>query len=437
MSRSLELGQPLWPRSRSTGGTGGGAISDGDQAISLNRRASLAAPLTRAFGLVLYVLVWATPLQARAASIVVDARTGVVLASSEPTLPWPPASLTKLLTLYLAFAAIEDGSLGLNQVLAVSAHAAGQRGSRLGLAAGDRITVRDAVLAVITQSGNDAAMVLAEAVGGSEAAFVAAMNERAQALGLWQSYFVNPTGLPDPRQTTSARDMALLAQALWHDYPQQYHFFAARRMRFGRHDLPTINGFLASYRGADGLKTGTTCDAGYNLVASAQRDGLRLIGVVLGAGDPATRSASMASQLNEGFGAAVAEHGIDIATLRPSPNDPRRPWMGAGACRAGAAPPFPPRPPALPGWGLVLGAYAQEFRARRAIELVKAGLSLPADIGQPTVVPLKDAKFYGALLVGLDEKRATAACLTLRRSGAYCIRLAPGELNNPDAHWRE
>ena len=91
----------------------------------------------------------------------------------------------------------------------------------------------------------------------------------------------------------------------------------------------------------------------------------------------------------------------------------------------------------MPGWGIVLGGYAQEFRARRAIELVKASLNLPADIGQPTVVPLKDAKFYGALLVGLDEKQATAACLTLRRSGAYCIRLAPGELNNPDAHWRE
>ncbi len=137
------------------------------------------------------MLAWAIPLQARAASIVVDARTGVVLSRSEPTLPWPPASLTKLLTLYLTFTAIEDGSLKLDQELRVSVHAAGQRGSRLGLAAGDRITVRDAVLAVITRSGNDAAMVLAEAVSGSEAAFVAEMNARAQALGLGQSYFVS------------------------------------------------------------------------------------------------------------------------------------------------------------------------------------------------------------------------------------------------------
>ena len=396
----------------------------------------MAAALTSIFGFTLCVLAWATPLQAYATSIVVDARTGVVLASSEPTLPWPPASLTKLLTLYLTFATIEDGLLDLDQELEVSAHAAGQRGSRLGLAAGDKITVREAILAVITRSGNDAAMTLAEAVSGTEAAFVAAMNERARALGLGQSYFVNPTGLPDPRQTTSARDMALLAQALWHDYPQHYHFFATRRIQFGRYDLPTINGFLINYQGADGLKTGTTCDAGYNLVASAERDGLRLIGVVLGASNSAARSASMASLLNEGFSGAVAEHGVDIAALRPSPSAPRRVWMGASACQSRVSA-LPASLPALPGWGLVLGAYAQDFRARRGIELAKANLGLPADIGQPTIVLLKDAKYYGALLVGLNEDQATSACRALRRSGAYCVNLAPSELNDPDAGWRK
>jgi len=386
--------------------------------------------------LILSVLAWATPLQARAASIVIDARTGIVLAGSEPTRAWPPASLTKLLTLYMTFASIEDGSLDLDQELDVSIHAAGQRGSRLGLAAGDKITVREAILAVITRSGNDAAMALAEAVSGTGTAFVTAMNERARALGLVQSYFVNPTGLPDPRQTTSARDMALLARALWHDYPQHYHFFATRRIRFGRYDLPTINGFLTSYRGADGLKTGTTCDAGYNLVASAERDGLRLIGVVLGASDSAARSASMTSLLNEGFRGAIAEHGIDIATLRPSPNDPARLSTGPSPCRSGISP-LPASLSALPGWGLVLGAYAQDFRARRGIELAKAILGLPADIGQPAIVLLKDAKYYGALLVGLNEEQATSACLALRRRGSHCVRLAPSELNDPVAGWRE
>src|SRR5262249_3648192 len=173
-------------------------------------RAAMAAALTRTFRvaisvLAICVLASLAPLQARSASIVVDARTGIVLAASDPTLPWPPASLTKLLTLYLVCGAIEEGGLGLAQRIPVSAHAAGQPGSRLGLAAGDRITVRQAILAVITQSANDAAMALAEAARGSEAAFVAAMNKQAKALGLRQSRFVNPTGLPDPRQTTSAR----------------------------------------------------------------------------------------------------------------------------------------------------------------------------------------------------------------------------------------
>jgi D-alanyl-D-alanine carboxypeptidase len=383
------------------------------------------------------ILAWVIPLQARAASIVIDAGTGLVLASTEPTLRWPPASLTKLLTLYLTFAAVENGSLKLEQALTVSAHAAGQRGSRLGLTAADEITVQEAVLGVITQSGNDAAMVLAEAVGGNEAAFVAAMNERAKALGLEQSYFINPTGLPDARQTTSARDMALLAQALWRDFPQYYQFFGARRMRFGRHDLPTINAFLASYRGADGLKTGTTCDAGHNLVASAERDGRRLIGVVLGAPDAAARIASMAGLLDEGFSAAAEEHGLNIAALRPSLNEPRRSWQGAGACLTNNALPPPQRPPALPGWGVLLGAFSQEFRARRAIELVKSSLRLPADFGQPTIMPLKDVRYYGALLVGLNADRAMALCTTLRGSGAYCVRVAPGELNDPNARWRE
>ena len=385
----------------------------------------------------LALLAWALPFQALSANIVVDAQTGVVLASNEPTLRWPPASLTKLMTLYLTFAAIEDGSLKLDQVLDVSAHAAGQLGSRLGLAAGDKITAQDAILAVVTQSGNDAAMVLAEAVSGSEATFVDAMNVEAQALGLEQSYFVNPTGLPDSRQSTSARDMALLAKALWTDYPMHYHFFGARSMQFAHRDLPTVNGFLVSYQGADGLKTGTTCDAGHNLVASASRDGFHLIGVVLGADDNGARIAGMSKLLNDGFDAAVNESGIDIVALRSSSSEPRRSWMGAGSCLTGTPlSPAPTSPPALPGWGLVLGAYAQDFRAQRQAELVRDSLGLPRGIGQPKFIPLQNGKYYAALLVGLNEDRATAACQRLRQSGSRCVKLNPSELNDPAASWR-
>ena len=385
----------------------------------------------------LALLAWALPFQALSANIVVDAQTGVVLASNEPTLRWPPASLTKLMTLYLTFAAIERGSLKLDQVLDVSAHAAGQLGSRLGLTAGDKITVQDAILAVVTQSGNDAAMVLAEAVSGSEATFVDAMNVEAQALGLEQSYFVNPTGLPDSRQSTSARDMALLAKALWTDYPMHYHFFGARSMQFAHRDLPTVNGFLVSYQGADGLKTGTTCDAGHNLVASASRDGFHLIGVVLGADDNGARILGMSKLLNDGFHAAVNESGIDIVALRSSSSEPRRSWMGAGSCLTGASSsPAPTSPPALPGWGLVLGAYVQDFRAQRQAELVRDSLGLPRGIGQPKFIPLQNGKYYAALLVGLNEDRATAACQRLRQSGSRCVKLNPSELNDPAASWR-
>ena len=388
-----------------------------------------------ALAFALWILAWPGSIHAQVSSILVNARTGAVLVSSEPTQPWPPASLTKLLTLYLTFAAIDAGSLKLDQKLEVSPHAAGQPGSRLGLAAGEEITVQQAILAVITRSGNDAAMVLAEAVGRSEAAFVAAMNSRAQALGLAQSHFVNPTGLPDSRQTTSARDMALLAQALWRDYPQHYHFFDARRMQFGQHDLPTINGFLASYRGADGLKTGTTCDAGYNLVASAERNGLRLIGVVLGARDGVARSAGMTTLLDEGFDPNTPESGVDVSAMRPTQADSREGGRGISACRIGTSS-APRLPPVLPGWGVILGVYAQEFHAQRAIDLAKASLNFAADMGQPRVMALKHERYFNALLVGLDEGQAAAACLALRRSGAYCIKLDPGELNNPDAVWR-
>src|SRR5215472_8473577 len=158
---------------------------------------------------VLSILGFASAGATRGASILMDARTGAVLADDEPYLLWPPASLTKLMTLYLTFSALQSNALDLDQVLRVSSQAAGQLGSRLGLTSNSEVTVRQAILGVITQSGNDAAVVLAEAVAGSEAAFVTAMNQEAKLLGLDRSSFTNATGLPDPRQRTSALDMAL------------------------------------------------------------------------------------------------------------------------------------------------------------------------------------------------------------------------------------
>lgn len=382
---------------------------------------------------VLSILGFASAGATRGASILMDARSGVILADDEPNLPWPPASLTKLMTLYLTFSAVQSDALRLDQVLKVSTRAAGQLGSRLGLTSNSEITVKQAILGVITQSGNDAAVVLAEAVAGSEAAFVTAMNQEAKLLGLDRSSFTNATGLPDPRQRTSALDMALLSRALWRDYPLLFQFFDARRMDFGGRQLPTINGFLASYRGADGLKTGTTCDAGHNLVASAERDGVRLIGVVLGAPDIATRNVNMMALLDQGFEASLAGNGPAAGGLRW--RIARHPEWRIGDCQGRV--PSTLAPQSVPsGWGVILGVYAQEFHAQRAIELAKASVGFPAREGQPKIIPVKSGGYFNALLVGLTEQGADATCRMLRGSGAFCVRLNPRELNDPVAIWR-
>jgi D-alanyl-D-alanine carboxypeptidase len=405
------------------------------------RRLAGARIATLALGLALL----AGPVAARTASIVIDAGSGAVLAASEPTQRWYPASLTKLMTLYLVFQAIEGKRLQLADRLTVSAHAAAQPATGLGLAAGEKISIKDAILAVITQSANDAAVALAEAAAGSETAFVAAMNSQAGKLGMAQTRFANASGLPDPGEATSARDMAMLARALQHDFPQHYHFFAARQVEFHRTSLPTINAILGAYRGADGLKTGFTCDSGYNLVASAMRDERRLIAVVLGAPNRANRTAAMVQLLDRGF--ATPASATLAATLLPPSGDPPPPHqLGPGECEVGTGPvargilPGRGAPPSvltsLPGWGLVLGAYPGQQRARAVVARAKATLGSSTRSGTPLAIARKGTRLYSALLVGLNERQAGAACLLLRSRGAFCLKLTPAALNNPDAVWR-
>ena len=380
------------------------------------------------------------PAAARTTSIVIDAETGAVLAASEPTQRWYPASLTKLMTLYLTFQAIEGKRLQLGDPLTVSTHAAAQPATGLGL---EKITVENAILAVITQSANDAAVVLAEAASGSEASFVTLMNREAGRLGLAQTRFANASGLPDPGEATSARDMALLARALLHDFPQHYHFFAARGIEYRRTSLPTINPILGAYPGADGLKTGFTCDSGYNLTASAVHDGRRLIAVLLGASDRASRTAAMVRLLDRGFAAPAPPSSALASALPPADGDPPAPHqLGPGACEVGSGPvarvtlPGRGAVTTLPGWGLVLGAYPGEPRARQMVARAKATLGSSTRSGIALAVPRRGTSLYSALLVGLNERQAGAACLLLRSRGAFCLKLTPGALNNPDAVWR-
>ena len=237
-------------------------------------------------------------------SIVVDARTGAVLSQQDSDLRRYPASLTKLMTLYLAFKAVRTGQVALNQEMPVSIHAASMEPSKLGLRAGSQLTVEQAVLALVTKSANDAACALGEFLGGGdETRFAAMMTREAGRLGMYDTVFRNASGLPNAEQMTSARDLATLARHLIVDYGEYYHYFAVPGFYFHGHDVPNHDPMLGAYPGADGLKTGYTDEAGHNLVTSAVRDNVRLIGVVMGAKSNTRRNTTMAALLDASFDA--------------------------------------------------------------------------------------------------------------------------------------
>jgi D-alanyl-D-alanine carboxypeptidase len=238
---------------------------------------------------------------AAVSSIVIDQASGRELSARNADAPRYPASLTKMMTLYLLFDAIEQGRVGLNTRLRVSRRAASQPPSKLGLRPGQTITVRQAMLALATKSANDAAVVVAEGLAGSEAAFARKMTAKARALGMRRTTFRNASGLHHPRQRTSAREMAMLGRALLRNHPDRYGIFATRSFRWGRASHGNHNRLMSAYRGMDGIKTGYTRSAGFNLVASANRKGRRLVGVVMGSRSAATRNGLMASLLDQGF----------------------------------------------------------------------------------------------------------------------------------------
>jgi len=235
------------------------------------------------------------------ASIVMDAATGVIISERHADKQLYPASLTKMLTLYLAFEAIRDGRLHKNSRLPVSSLAEAQEPSKLGLKAGSSIRVEDAIKALVTKSANDVAVVLAEGIGGSEARFAALMNARAKQLGMRHSHFVNPHGLHDKRQYSTARDMAALGRALMRDFPHEYAYFKTNSFTYAGKTYSNHNKLLQTYEGMDGIKTGYVHASGYNLAASAVRDGRRLIGIVFGGRTSLSRNNHMAELLDAGF----------------------------------------------------------------------------------------------------------------------------------------
>ena len=255
-------------------------------------------------------------------ALLLDYNTGQVLYAEEPDQTWFPASLTKLMTAYLTFDAVRSGKLTMETKVPLSDNARGQPATRIGLRAGIELNVEQAVRGLILRSANDFAMALAELIGGSEEGFAAQMNAAAKRLGMTRSHFKNPHGLPDPEQVTTARDLAILASAVLRDFPDRAEVFSTPTVLIHRQTFHTQNDLLRTLVGADGMKTGFTCGAGYNIVASATRDGRRIIAVVLGEAVRSERSARAAQLIEHGFEAQPWKALFKAPKLADLPLDP-------------------------------------------------------------------------------------------------------------------
>jgi D-alanyl-D-alanine carboxypeptidase len=381
---------------------------------------------------------------------VIDYDNDQPLVAIDADQPWYPASLAKLMTVYLVFEALGTGGLSPDETLVASAHAASQGGTRLGLAKGATLSVRDAIRATVLRSANDAAVVLAEHIAGSEAEFARRMTERARALGMTSSVFRNATGLPDMQQWTTAADMAVLARALRRDFADRYALFATRSMTWHGRQLPNINGLLGSFPGADGLKTGFTCGSGYNIVASASHEGRRLIAVLLGATSLGARLGEITRLLQAGFSgklprefaatavkseahasfalAGAVPRAVKIKSVLPSGCDAARPASTTVAL-AGADP--------LHGWALTVGNAHQERDAKALLEAARGALGGDLRGGRPLIVQRSVGALppYRVLVVGYDQTRAIATCLKLRRVDIHCIVLNPEQVHAAHAIW--
>ncbi len=357
------------------------------------------------------------PALAGYAAIVIDADTGAVLHAVNADTRNYPASLTKMMTLYLLFERIGQRRLGLSDRLRVSRRAASRAPSSLGLRKGQRIPVRDAIGTLVTKSANDAATVIAEAVGGSERRFARMMTAKAHALGMSHTNFRNASGLPDRRQTSTARDMARLANALLRDFPHRYPYFRLQSYLYDGRKFHNHNRLLRSYDGMDGIKTGYIRASGYNIASSATRDGKRLIAVVFGGRSARWRDRHVARLLNRGFAALRdGRHGGRVI----------RGWNVRAV----------PLPKAKPIrklvdknmlWAIEIGRFHQFALAHRAI--TKAADIVPSLVSTPIAI-LSDEDSGGRVvfrsqITGLSEAGARRSCDALQRRNFSCLPL-PG-----------
>ncbi len=411
------------------------------------------------------------------AALVMDARTGEVLHARSADRKLHPASLTKMMTLYLAFEAVRTGELRLDQKVRVSRRAARQVPSKIGLKAGRRVTIKDLIRATAVKSANDASVALGEAIGGSEIAFANLMTKKARKLGMKNTTFRNASGLTHSGQRSTARDMAILGRRLFYDYPQYYNLFGRKKTRtYGKTVYSTNRRLLSAYEGADGIKTGYTNAAGFNLVSSAKRGSKRIIAVVFGGKSSRSRNRRVAELLDMGFKRAprhaavvktsrvatsrsplpiprpgtqrslIARAGVELGNaIAPaahasnlpiklsayaplvSPSPLRRPGGESPLLLATTPQPKPEKPAsdkqALSGWAVQLGVFAREETA--IAELASVALSdingLQSAGRDVLETELSGQQAWRAQLTGFDQSGAKTACTALRARGKECF----------------
>jgi D-alanyl-D-alanine carboxypeptidase (penicillin-binding protein 5/6) len=371
-----------------------------------------------------------------------DAGSGEILYAERADSPRYPASVTKVMTMYLAFEALASGRLHLTDPVVVSPLAAAQPATKLGLRAGETITVENALHAMAVHSANDMAVAIAEKIGGTESRFADIMTLKAQQLGMVNTRYVNPNGLPDNRQLTSAHDIAILARAVLRDYPQYYNFFSQEEFTYRGHTMYNTNHLLGKMPGVDGLKTGFTNAAGFNLCASAMRNGHRLIAVVMGSSSGAVRNANVEGLLLSGFdiedrrdrGERILatqtffENGRGGLHIFARPETPQGDPIDVVLTRstatqttplavAGAMPKAPPRE--ARNWWVQVGQFRSRQAARTQIETVSRKFGSLFDNAEGFVDGGGHA--YRAKFSGLTETAARDACSTVRNRGIPCV----------------
>jgi len=398
------------------------------------------------------------PTYPRDAMLVIDAESGQELEAASADEQRHPASLTKIMTLYLAFEALDSGKLKLGDRMPVSVHAMSMSPSKLGVHAGTNLAVRDAIMGLITRSANDAAVVIAEQLAGDETTFAQTMTQKARQLGMTNTTFRNASGLPDPAQVTTARDLATLAKAMLRDFPHYYPLFSVQEYVFGGRPLRNHNQMLGWYPGLDGIKTGYINASGFNLVTSAMRDGRRLIGVVLGGSTPSDRDAAMGDALDRGFERAAT---LKLAQYRPAkppagakytainfapgaviPGEaPRTTLTARAAAPSSASAEFDSRTPAAGDanvegakWAIQLGAFGSSQQAAQQVQRAMTLLPDLRSAARATIdtVPNNGKMMHRVRLTNLDEQRAIKSCKRLEQAHVACapINLSLGVAQN-------